>query len=370
MVVVVMVEVQFHHLAILYLASMEPATSSTTQQVFLVSTQQMVVMVVQSYTYQSHNTVLSFKGISNFINNSADWGGAISTISNSVFSFNGISNFINNSAEWGGAIHTLFRNTLTFNGTIYIANNGHHGGRVNTHSGYTYGGGMYLGVKCTFSILPNTTVYWENNHASLGGAIYVSDASPTYKLLLDTVRTKRRMLLSTPISSDPLQVCSCKNNLPECRWPFYQFPHTVYPGEMFKVSVVAVGQRNGTVPSTVISAIDKVQYPAKLLDSEYLQQTDNTCTKLKYTVFSLSQFVAIVLHAEGSPCSNIGNYLLIILVNLNHTCPPGFSISESEKICVCHPRLTKFTHQCTITNGIGQVTRESHQHFWVGYDHS
>ena len=256
------------------------------------------------YTYQSHNTVLSFKGISNFINNSADWGGAISTISNSVFSFNGISNLINNSAEWGGAIRTLFRNTLTFNGTIYFANNGHHGGRVNTHSGYTYGGGMYLGVKCTFSILPNTTVYWENNHASLGGAIYISDASPIsycwtpyapkeewffqlpgqnlsnhidIQLIFknNSADTAGSVLyggaidhckLTIPsygsgkvfdmivhnddtdydtasnISSDPFQVCSCKNNLPECSsWPFYQFPRTVYPGEMFKVSVVAVG---------------------------------------------------------------------------------------------------------------------------------
>ena len=35
-----------------------------------------------------------------------------------------------------------------------------------------------MGLKSTLSILPNTTVYWENNHASFGGAIYVADASP------------------------------------------------------------------------------------------------------------------------------------------------------------------------------------------------
>ena len=72
----------------------------------------------------------------------------------------------------------------------------------------------------------------------------------------------------------------------DCRWPVYHFPCTVYPGETFQVSVVAVGQRNGRVPSTVRSAIDNIQYPDdKLLDSEHLQQTDNTCTKLNYTVF-------------------------------------------------------------------------------------
>ena len=34
------------------------------------------------------------------------------------------------------------------------------------------GGGLYMGLKSTFSILPNTSVYWKNNHASLGGAMF------------------------------------------------------------------------------------------------------------------------------------------------------------------------------------------------------
>ena len=36
-----------------------------------------------------------------------------------------------------------------------------------------------MGIKSTFSILPYTTVYWEKNHATRGGAIYVQDATPT-----------------------------------------------------------------------------------------------------------------------------------------------------------------------------------------------
>ena len=35
-----------------------------------------------------------------------------------------------------------------------------------------------MGLNSTFSILPNSTVYWANNHATYGGAIYVFDASP------------------------------------------------------------------------------------------------------------------------------------------------------------------------------------------------
>ena len=36
---------------------------------------------------------------------------------------------------------------------------------------------MYLANSSTL-ILPQTTVHWENNHANLGGAIYVVDANP------------------------------------------------------------------------------------------------------------------------------------------------------------------------------------------------
>ena len=35
-----------------------------------------------------------------------------------------------------------------------------------------------MGVKGTLSMLPDTTVFWNNNHATYGGAIYVTDVSP------------------------------------------------------------------------------------------------------------------------------------------------------------------------------------------------
>ena len=128
----------------------------------------------------AHTAVLSFNGISNFTNNSAYYdGGAIYAIYNTVFSFSGINNFIDNIAISGGAIYAESNTSLTFNGTIYFTNNGYHGGRIDTlTAGSTKGGGVYMGFRSTFFILPNTTVYWENNHANLGGAIYVYDNNP------------------------------------------------------------------------------------------------------------------------------------------------------------------------------------------------
>ena len=61
---------------------------------------------------------------------------------------------------------------MAFSGIIYFTDNGA------KKSGYsTTGGGVYMELKSTFSILPNTTVYWESNHATLGGAIYIHDGS-------------------------------------------------------------------------------------------------------------------------------------------------------------------------------------------------
>ena len=41
---------------------------------------------------------------------------------------------------------------------------------------------------------------------------------------------------------------------------------------------------------------------------------------------------------------------------------------KPEKSCIYEPRLANYTHQCNITNRIGQITRDSYQHVWVGYE--
>ena len=179
---------------------------------------------------------------------------------------------------------------------------------------------------------------------------------------------------TSKISSDPIKICPCEKSRQKCGGlpQHHAYLNPVFPGETFKISVVAVGQRNRGLSSTVRSTaitnnIDS--HPANLLDYQYLQQTNNTCTKLEYTVFSLSQEVTIKLHPEGSPCYYNGKPQYWH-VNVNQTCPPGFNISESARSCVCEPRLAHYTNQCNITNGLGQITRESNEHFWVGYDSS
>ena len=124
--------------------------------------------------YMHPYSSLTLSGNSNFLNNSAANGGAIYT--SSVLHLNGTTNFTNNHAVHGGAIMADHNSTLAFSGIIHLTNNG---GKIDTLSEYnTNGGGVYMGIQSTLSIFPNTTVYWENNHAIFGGAIYVQDVRP------------------------------------------------------------------------------------------------------------------------------------------------------------------------------------------------
>ena len=365
--------------------------------------------------YMKHNVVLTFNGTTNFFNNSAGGGGVIYAEYDTSMSFTGTSSFSSNSARLGGAISATVNSTLTFDGNISFANNG-----IHVH-GNSKGGAIHLAIHSTFSILPNTTVYWENNHASLGGAIHVSNHNsliyctqiamilfiPQHKCffqisslsgiqfifknnsadiagsvlyggaidkctldlkyyksgkVFDMLFQYQADNISSSISSDPFRVCPCENNHPECSKKEKEI--SVYPGETFQVSVVAVGQRYGIIPARAISHINRGN--GRLQSSQYVQQTTKMCTTLNYTVFSQYSMSQLELYADGS-CSTFGDKLTVQL-NINQTCPPGFDIDQEESACVCDQKLKRYTKRCNITNGLGRITRKSDDTFWVGYN--
>ena len=386
----------------------------------------------------TNNALLVFSGTNKFINNSAGTGGAIYTGYNAVIRFSGTNSFINNSAtNRGGAICSIINSTLVFNGTIYFMHNkvgglaGYGGGvsmalksifsilpnaRVYWESNHAavFGGAIYFSdyspisycassgdlaavayipkEECFFQLngqnLSNgadAQLIFKNNSADVAGNVLFggvidncrltgpysyNNSGKVFDVLVD-IDDKT----SSNISSHPFYVCPCENNLQNCSKSIYDVPRTVYPGETFQVSVVVVGQRNGTVPTGVRSTpINYAQKHEKdILHSQYIQQVNNTCTKLNYTVFSLSYRMRIGLRADNSlyvqsfQCFS-REYELYVRVNIAHTCPPGFNISEPEKLCVCEQRLAEYTQKCNITNGLGHITRDSGKQFWVGYD--
>ena len=386
--------------------------------------------------FTTNNTLLIFNGTNKFVNNLSGNGGAIYSIYNVVIRFNGTNSFINNSAtSSGGAICFIFNSTLVFNGTIYFTHNkvggavGYGGGvsmslnssfsilpnaRVyweNNHAAL-FGGAIYctdynpisycVSYPATSAYLPKEECFFQlagqnlsngtdaqlifkNNSADVAGNVLFGGVIDKCRLTgLYPYKSSGEVFdmlvysddnTTSSISSTPFHICPCENNLPNCSESIYNVPHTVYPGEMFQVSVVAVGQRNGTVPTGVRSApFNNVKKDkGNLLPSQYIQQVNNMCTKLNYTVFSLSQSMAMELRPDSTlyvrsiQCFAY-QYKLIIRVNVTQTCPPGFNLFMSEKLCVCEQRLTQYTQKCNITNRFGYITRDSGRQFWVGYD--
>ena len=167
---------------------------------------------------------------------------------------------------------------------------------------------------------------------------------------------------TSSISSDPFLICLCNlNTHPNCNQSMKIL--SVYPGETFQLSVVTVGQRDGVVPSAVRSHTDK----GRLASSQYIQQTTKMCIKLNYTVFS-QEDVSLEFYPEG-PCSTVSEKLLLKL-SIHQSCPLGFRLDNSSMSCICDPLLQKYTNRCNITNGVGKISRESDDTFWVGYDQS
>ena len=369
----------------------------------------------------AYNVKINFNGTNKFISNSANSdGGAIFTAANISLSITGTSSFSSNSALQGGAISANVNSTLTFSGNISFTNNGYNTDTLRD----SHGGAMYLAISSTCVILPQTNVFWEDNHANLGGAIYVLNVNPfIYCKVARIARyipkeecffqfTGQKLSYSLDAQLDFKNnsaddagsvlyggaVDNCKltgqDPLPSGEVfdmlvhyendittssissdPFQICPcennHPncsksnmtlfIYPGETFQVSVVAVGQREGIAPVAVGSRMDR----GRLLHFQYVQQTTKTCTTLNYTVLS-KQDVSIELYPSG-PCSTRSNKLLLQL-SISQSCPLGFSIDEIS--CICEPTLQKYTNHCNITNGIGQITRSSDEKFWVGYDKS
>ena len=364
------------------------------------------------------NAVFVFTGNNSFFNNTVNSdGGVFYAVANIMLNFTGTSSFGSNLAMQGGAIAANLNSKLTFDGMINFTNNGH-----NTRD--SRGGSLYLTISSILYIWSNTSVCWENNRANLGGAIYVLTANPFVYCKITRTATfipREKCFFQLPgqnlstgldvklafknnsadaagsvlygdaidnckltdqdsynsgkvfdklvhyeinntgsnVSSDPFRICPCENNYPDCKKSRKIL--SVYPGETFQISVVAVGQRNGIVPSAVRSHVDK----GRLESSQYIQQTTKACTAFNYTVFS-QQDVSLELYADG-PCSTISDKLYLQL-KISQSCPPGFSLRNSSLSCVCDQALQEYTNHCNITNGFGQITRSSDDNFWVGYD--
>ena len=156
------------------------------------------------------------------------------------------------------------------------------------------------------------------------------------------------------ISSDPLQVCICKNDSLVCN---SNIQIETVRGRQFTLQAVIVGQGKGTIPSAVrISLNNGVQISAV----QRTQNTGKTCTNISYSLFAESNTTEVTLFPDDGPCRDAGIGPTQIDITFL-PCPNGFIQNGSE--CVCEERLKDFKALCNISDGSIKWTSNR---FWMG----
>ena len=178
------------------------------------------------------------------------------------------------------------------------------------------------------------------------------------------------------ISSNPSGVCLCDSTTekPQCDRHHKQITlEPKYPGEVFQIMAVTVGQRSGFSPAVVngivIGQADKNQ--SKILN-QLTTDSLRKCTWLKYSVHTDEPTVTFNLTVQQTNPEAYGFYHRYhypqVVVPLK-PCPWGFKLQrdlEGIMSCQCHRTLTKNGINCNLT--AGYLTRSGTK--WVGFDWS
>ena len=151
------------------------------------------------------------------------------------------------------------------------------------------------------------------------------------------------------ISSDPIAVHFCnKDRMPIC-FSNTTFNISVYPGQLFQVPVVTVGDMCGVVSAPILATVGR-QCSAKLGNElQYIQTTNSReCSSLQYSILTNLTGREYVLTL--SVISSVFIHIVNITVQTNVLvlgCPEGFTLTGLY--CDCDLRLKLTGAVCNIT---------------------
>ena len=314
-------------------------------------------------------------------NNSAHEGGGID-LDNGKLNISGSIVLTSNHADADGGGMTIdYDSQMALTGNVYfIENSAVSGGAIyfTDVSPLLYcasvAGAECVIEDCFFQVDTNTShsidnlLVFEDNKAEMGSVLFggsvdrctlESDPGANSGEVFDRIANYSKQLDTlSAITSEAFRVCLCEDHQVCTAGNIIR----TYPGKTISVRVAAVGQRNGTHPAAV-NAITSPSKMSRLNAFEDRQVVNNSCTELNYTTFS-NESLQLELYVDGS-CSSLDglNNHLYIPVHLLH-CPHAFELSESTQGCICEERLRKYTNSCDIND----QTIERDGDFWVGYD--
>ena len=306
---------------------------------------------------------LNFHGDIRFANNHADYGAAMRVCEASLISlqFNNTHiTFTNNTAFFkGGAVYTQHRSCVDTVSPCLFQPQLHE--NVSTKS-------LAKGLKLAIEFV--------NNSASIAGdAIYGGSLDHCFfiansKLQSDKMLPMLNMSGQTGpswVSSDPQGVCFCDDNEQlsrnyECRkeHPIIE----VYPGERFNVSMITVGQMNGSTPGGIISTLnDSNDGSDRLIVHRVRTASSSKCENMTFILQSKRKLVNIlfdIVPALTGPRTYVRSQSAQVTVSLK-PCPIGFFKNENHS-CKCNPAFYAVDRVCDIDKQ--EISMD--YHIWIG----
>ena len=298
-----------------------------------------------------------------FIENSAYYGGAVYVAdnTNSVLCASSLNNSLSTTTECflqalviviriegsdEPANNTLGLSANLFN-TLFQRNHAHSRGAT------LYGG---LLDRCTLSPF-------------VKGSVEMYDSEKKRNTTVDGVAYFKSMSVITDndflsISSDPVQVCFCRDGLPDCS--YRPQPIKVKKGGNFTVELVAADQVENPV-AAVIHCTPKSNLSG-LAEGQIFQSISNACSNLSFNVFSPNHNEELVLYADG-PCKDAELSQRQVEIKFEPcTCSTGFQpvVSiDTRCVCECDSQLTNFISDLSCDPQTNTLDRRSN--FWIAH---
>ena len=321
------------------------------------------------------------------------------------------SNITNNKAAGLAA----FRSLINFQGQVNIFNNtGQDGGgiilceasyfvmsshtilNISSNRAFSSGGGIFAESRCV-QVQPlciyqieqdenqklndffnTTSIILENNTAAFAGTQIYGGTLDQCKVphISEDIFPKLFKFLTKDISyvsSDPLNVCFCsEDGRPDCTKndTYLNGSTSIYSGQGFNVSLVIVGQYDGTVPGTV--EVRQHDEGGSNLDSEDIQTLNRTCSQHTILFYTKANKVSIKLKVKNVHAT----YKLNVKQTLIHVemkdPPVGFESTSTGKpspyLCQAKKELniTESGFKCLIKGNKSVIQRPPG--YWLGYD--
>ena len=278
---------------------------------------------------------------------------------NSLITFDKTSIFVNNSGVYGGGIALYKSSQLLLKEHTKIS-------FLNNHASKS-GGGIFVSqlldadirTNCTFQAIPyNASVglFFVNNTANVSGDVLYGGEINDCRF--NSIFHYPQQAGLSAVSSDPIQVCFCVSDKPNCSIPNMNI--TAMPGIGVNIPLATVGSLNG-----LTNGVIKLTSP----DSSSTVQTDNnrlnaTCTNVTFKLSAnpdLLNATDIYATLESSIINPLqDHHAKIINVNIE-SCPIGFPLVNNT--CVCRFELNTPPITCDINTQI--ITRDGGM--WIGY---